>query len=285
MQQKEKHTYLAVTLIGVLIAGITVWYVILFPIHTLRVSFLDVGEGRAILIQSPTGKSILIDGGFDHSVLRSLGNILGPLDRSLNLVIETNSLSGNAGGLSSVIDRYRVGAFLGPSTSNNTTASRMVAVSVGKKTHIAHLVPARGMRIDIGGGATLSVLFPDRSVLNVSANTASTVLRLSYGHTAFLFPSDSPVPVQEWLSKLNATTTLSSDVLAVGHHGSKNSIDSVWLAKVRPAYVVISVGKNSYGYPATTTVRELSVGGTVIKTTQNKGTVTFVSDGKVVTVK
>ena len=276
----KKHFFVYGGVAMLLAGGIFAWHSIFFPVHTLRVSFLSVGEGRAILIQSPTGENILVDGGPDHAVLRALGDILGPLDRTLDLVVETNPSAGNIGGLEGVFARYHIRAFMATAVSNNTTASRMIAKAAGSVPRLAYLAPVRGASISLGGGAFLKVLFPDRDVSQGAGATGSTVLRLRYGRTAFLFPSDSPAPVQRWLAMLDASTTLSSEVLAIGHHGAAGSVDTKWLTEVHPHYAVISVGRNSYGYPATSTRARLAAAGAQVETTRERGTITFISNGK-----
>ena len=74
----------------------------------LKVSFLDVGQGDAILIEGPTGIELLVDGGRDRSVLRELPRVMGPLDRSIDMVLATHPDADHIGGLPDVLSRYRV---------------------------------------------------------------------------------------------------------------------------------------------------------------------------------
>ena len=244
---------------------------------TLRVSFLAVGEGRAILVQSPTGAKVLIDGGPDRRVVRALSSLLGPLDRSLDLVIETNTRTAVAGGLPDILDRYQVRAFIAPALSNDSAAARLSAARVGRASQTLSLVARRGMHISLGRGAFLDVLAPDREALGAGLFGA-TVVRITYGKTSFLFPSDIPEGTRWWLRTLDASSTLASTVLSVGHFGAQDSLDSAWLRAVQPSLAVISVGKNPYGYPATTTRRLLRGAGVRVFTTQG-GTVTLTSNG------
>ncbi|HQU07866.1 MAG: hypothetical protein B7X04_02235 [Parcubacteria group bacterium 21-54-25] len=278
----RSHTALYLGIIALLVVNAFIWLAVFSAGDgMLHISFLAVGEGRAVLVQSPTGATVLIDGGPDHAVLRALPAVLGPLNRSLNLVILTNPTTANAGGVPGIFDRYDVHAFMAPAVPNSSVAARMAAAAAGNEPQLAYISATRGARVVLGAGAFIDVLAPDRDVSGVRAETGSTVLRIVYGDTAFLLPSDAPVGVERWLAQLDATSTLSSTVLAVGHFGAKDTVAGDWLSKVRPTYAVLSVGHNPYGYPATTTLATLVRAGARVLTTAS-GTVAFVSDGQAV---
>lgn len=280
INRRRKFAYLGIA--ALFVAGFFVWRA-LFPggAGVLRVSFLSVGEGRAVFVQAPSGATVLIDGGPDASVLRALAAELGPLRRTLTMVIETNPQASNAGGLPEVFARYRVGGLLRAGVPNSTPASRMVAAAAGNTPGLVQSELVRGTRIELGDGAYIEALAPDRDVSGADAATGSLVLKLVYGETSFLLPSDAPAGVQRWLTELDATTTLKSDVLAVGHFGAKDSVESGWLAMARPQAAVISVGENPYGYPATSTRAALRAARAQVLTTATS-TVTFISDGRTV---
>ncbi|MEK7080122.1 MAG: MBL fold metallo-hydrolase, partial [Patescibacteria group bacterium] len=89
----------------------------------LTVSFLDVGQGDSILVRGPTGIEMLIDGGRDRSVLRRLPGVIGPFDRSIDLVVETHPDADHIAGLADVMERYRVQYFLSPGIENDTATT------------------------------------------------------------------------------------------------------------------------------------------------------------------
>jgi competence protein ComEC len=76
--------------------------------EVLRVSFFDIGQGDSLLIESPTGVEVLIDGGPDSTVLRRLGDELGFFDRSIDVVLATHPDKDHVGGLPDVLERYKV---------------------------------------------------------------------------------------------------------------------------------------------------------------------------------
>lgn len=281
MQVSKKRIWAYVIIAATAALTILVWHSVLFGTPaTLRVSFLNVGEGNATLVQSPTGATILIDGGPDHSVLRALSGALGPINRTIDMVIETNTSASSALGLTSVFDRYRVRSFVTSGVPNKTTAARMVAGAAAHEPNLVHIEAHRGMRILFGGGAYADILFPDHAISNMHAPTTALVLRIVYGNTSFMLPSNVLPRAQNWLATLYASTTLASDVLSVGHYGAPNSVDSKWLTAVHPHFAVISVGKNRYGYPSHATRAQLTAAHAQVLTTQGAA-ITFTSDGHI----
>ncbi|HEC94005.1 MAG TPA: hypothetical protein ENI56_01360 [Candidatus Kaiserbacteria bacterium] len=247
--------------------------------HSLRVSIFSVGEGRAVLVQSPTGTNVLIDAGPDRTILRALSQRLGPLNRNLSLVIQTTPSDSALGGMPPVFNRYSPMVFMTSGARNNTLVSRLVAHAEGADTHLAHITARRGMRIHIGGGAVIEVLYSNKNNTLSHSKNATMVLRLAYGKTSFLFPSDVSSAVQRMLTTSVAPQLLSSNVLLVGHYGAPDSVDAGFLRKVHPSVAVISVGKNIYGYPATTTLAQLATSGVKVVSTSVRGAITFSSDG------
>jgi len=255
--------------------------------HTLRVSVLDVGQGDSILIQGPTGNTVLVDGGPGQGVLAPLSTALPLFDRSIDLVVETHPDKDHIGGLPSVFNRYAVSGFMEPGIPNDTAAAQALAAAVDAEPGAALVVALRGMRIDMGGGAYADVLYPDRDPSLMETNNGSVVLHLVYGKTSFMLTGDLPSPIEDWLAVLDADDDeLSSDVLKAGHHGSKNSTDDAWLAALHPSMVAISAGKdNSYGHPSPETITRIENEGVKIFSTIDSGTLTFISDGEVIRQK
>lgn len=249
----------------------------------LRVSFLNIGQGDSILIQSPGGGEMLIDGGPDRSVLRELPKVLGPLDRTLDLVVETHPDKDHIAGLTDIFLRYQVAAFMGPGIPNDTSYAKSLEAGVEHEPGITAIEARRGMRIHLGGGAYADVLYPDRNVDAVETNTGSIVLRVVYGETEFLLTGDSPTNVEDWLVSIDGEA-LESDVLKAGHHGSRTSTSQKWIDAVNPSYVVISAGKgNSYGHPHQEVVERINASGAESLSTMD-GTVSFKSNGNRVEV-
>lgn len=248
-----------------------------------RVSFLNVGQGDAILVESPSGVQVLIDGGPDRSVLRELGKELGFFDRSIDIVIATHPDKDHIAGLVDVFERYRITSYIESGvTSDSIYASALhdAVASEGLDTQYAK----RGMRISLGEGMYIDILYPDRDVTHIETNTASVVARVVYGTTEFMLTGDAPSSVEEWVVALGGE--VKSDVLKVGHHGSRTSTSELWLAAVQPAYAVVSAGKdNSYGHPHQEVTQTVQAAGAELLSIADEGTIRFETDGASVWVK
>lgn len=247
----------------------------------LTVSYLDVGQGDATLIESPDGRQVLIDGGRDASVLRELGTALGFWDRYIDVVIATHPDADHVGGLADVLERYDVGIIvLTENQSDSPAATRFMAAVAREGTEVVYARKGQKFEID---EAQLRVLFPDREVSGLESNASSIVLQLQYGETQFLFTGDAPKSIELYLVEQYGAG-LQSDVLKIGHHGSKTSTAEVFLEMVDPAYAVVSAGcDNPYGHPHAVVLETLAA--VPILETCALGTITFSSDGQTVVQK
>lgn len=276
----SRHLVLGCMCATLIIANLAVWFLTFQSSrNTLSVAFLDVGQGDAVFIQSPTGIQVLIDGGKDRSALRELGKVMSPLDRTLDVVIATHPDADHVGGLPGVLERYRVALYLEPGVVADTSPARALAAAVGEEEGVTSLYARRGQRLHLGGGAYLDMLFPDRDVSGLETNTASVVARLSYGATTFLLTGDAPESIEDYVAELDGET-LQSAVIKAGHHGSNTSTGPALLAAARPAVAVVSAGKdNTYGHPHPDVVARIEEAGAHVVSTAESGTLTFISDG------
>jgi competence protein ComEC len=152
------------------------------------------------------------------------------------------------------------------------------------------------MKVDLGEGVALEILFPVLDPRGMETNTASIVARLVYGESEFLLTGDSPKNIEDYLVSLESSQcqgqplkcpgpkglplTLKSDVLKAGHHGSKTSTGEPFVKAVSPEYAVISTGlNNKYGHPNQETLDTLSKFGVKILRTDKSGRIVFKSDG------
>lgn len=279
-----RKPYLLLVFVVALIAlNVAVWQSIAVPKPPmLEVTFLDIGQGDAILVESPSGIDLLIDGGPDRSVLRALPKELGLFDRTIDVVIATHPDKDHIAGLPGVFDRYRVRYYLAPGVAGESSfadALREAAIGEPGSTIFA---PRRGMRLNLGDGVYADILFPDRDVSGVETNDGSTAIRLVYGDTSFMLAGDLATKTEDYLVSLDGMA-LESDVLKASHHGSKNSTGDLWLAAVQPSIVVISAGEgNSYGHPAPEVLDRVRASGATILSTLGDGPVRLVSDGQIV---
>ena len=257
------------------------------PDGKLHVTFIDVGQGDAVFIQTPGGGQVLIDGGrHPGPVLRALGERMPFWDRSLDLVVLTHSHADHIGGLPEVLRRYQASAVLdnGYEHRSSTREEWLSALGLEGATVIQ---AEQGQRLMLGREATMEVLNPPQPQIRGTSSDIdnnATVLRLSHGEVSFLFASD--VFREGELSMLSRNLELEADVLKVPHHGSRTSSSQTFLEAVAPRLSVVSVGAgNSFGHPNAQVLGRLQdVAGSPdrVLLTSMLGDITLVSDGTVV---
>ncbi|MDP3047714.1 MAG: ComEC/Rec2 family competence protein, partial [Chloroflexota bacterium] len=268
------------------LAAVLTWAaVVTLPDRDVHVSFLDVGQGDAILIQTSRGQTILVDGGPSPSaVTTALGKRLPFWSRSLDLVVLTHPNDDHLVGLVEVLRRYQVAEVLEPGLPDRAATYAQWLKTIEEKG-IRRRVAEAGQRVDLGDGAWLEVLGPPArtlAVANADANNSSVILRLVVGEVAFLLTGDVEAPGEQDLLRRQAGLT--SVVLKVPHHGSRLSMDPEFMRAVNPAVAVISVGAdNRFGHPSAEALDRLK--GVAVYRTDRQGTIEVVTDGKTYEVK
>ena len=243
---------------------------------TLTVTWLDVGQGDAAVIQCG-GQSMLIDGGkpekssYIHAWMQQHG--LSYLD----VIVATHVDADHIGGLSGALNYASVGTAYCPETTGTTeTFQSFVKYLAQRGKQIT--VPTAGETFALGG-AQIQILGPLHRAED--SNDNSIVLKVSFGATSFLFTGDAERAEEQDL--LNAGVNLQSTVLKVGHHGSDTSTSYPFLRAVAPQYAVISVGAgNSYGHPTEAVLSRLRDAGVTTFRTDMQGEITAVSDGQTI---
>lgn len=215
----------------------------------LTVAFLNVGQGDAVFIEAPNGNQMLYDAGPPSgAVLRELGRVMPFYDRSIDVAVFSHPDMDHIGGFLDVLLRYKVDVALEPGASSTNGVWDDVERLMAQRG-TAHLLARQGMTIDMGDGVQADILYPDRDMTNMETNSASIVLRIHYGDTAFLLSGDLPSNLEEYVAGTYGSN-LHSQVLKLGHHGSRTSSSGTWLAAVHPDIAVVSAGLNNrYGHP------------------------------------
>lgn len=245
----------------------------------LTVAFLDVGQGDAIYIETPDGVQMLIDGGPDIGVLKELSSVMPLFDRTLDVVLATHSDLDHIGGLVDVLERYQVDNIARTENKNDTSVAELFSKLESEEAGDLHIVKA-GQQLQLGASTTLSIISPQGDPREWESNTASVVAQLEYQGVAFMFTGDAPIGIEDYLVN-SYGSLLKSDVLKLGHHGSKTSSGEAFLQMVEPDYAIVSAGAdNSYGHPHTEVVDRVSEVGAEILNTAEVGTIIFKSNGE-----
>lgn len=245
----------------------------------LTINFLDIGQGDSILITTPRGGKILIDGGRDNLVLERLGRTLNIFDKKIDLVVATHDDLDHVGGLPAVIDRYQVDTLL--TSLASSTGEAMQAVITSAKIKEVKIINANHPQIiNTKEGVQLQILFPTQDMNGAKdSNSASVVTRVVYGETSFLLTGDLSHAGELYLVSVYGDK-LKSNVLKLGHHGSDSSTHPSFLQTVSPSAAVVSAGKNnSFGHPHQSVVDLVNKFGIQISSTAEERNVVFKTDG------
>lgn len=249
--------------------------------HARRVlifAMLDVGQGDALFIESPAGAQILFDGGPVRKVLSPLQKVMSPFDRTIDALVITNPDADHIGGFADILKNYEVGLVLEPGTRNSSKTFQSLKTEI-QNQKIPRILAKKGMRINMGGGAVVDILFPDRDVSTWSTNDGSIAARLSYGATSIMLTGDSTAKTEKIILENYAPGEIKSKILKVGHHGSRSSTYSALVQAVSPVYALISSGQgNNYGHPHREVIETLEQFGTKILRTDTLGTIVLTCD-------
>jgi len=268
-----------------LVIAILVWVAAAtMPDDNLHVSFLDVGEGDAILIQTPAHQDILVDGGpSPQAIGLELGEKLPFWDRTIDLVILTHPHTDHLIGLVEVLQRYKVKQVLYPDLDYDSPLYDEW-LSLIKEKDIKYTIAQAGQQIDLGEGVAIKVLNPQEPLLSDTQSDTDNngaVLRLSMGDISFLLTAD--IFWEAEFELIARRANLRSTVLKVAHHGSDTSTSQEFLAVVNAQVAVISAGvDNPHGHPSPEVIERLTdvVDREQIYLTSERGTIEFTTDGE-----
>ncbi len=249
-------------------------------LHNFKVTFLNVGQGDAALIQFINGEKMLVDCGPDKIILSALGKNLAFYDRKIDYVLATHPDLDHYGGCIDVVKNYKV---------------KKIITNGKEKPYDPYWREWNKSMIESGAGLvkmdkpdvwtiasdTLQFVSPDPTLSlqakEIDNNNFSIVFRLTHGDEKFLFTGDMEEPLEKLLGERYCSSTstclLQSDILKVGHHGSDGASSELFLSFVKPRIAVISVGKNKYGHPTLRAIKHIERTGAQIERTDLEGDV------------
>ena len=210
------------------------------PDSSLRVTFLDVGQGDAVLLQAPEGQTALIDAGRGDVVtlLREMG-VTG-----IDLLVATHPHADHIGGITGVLESMPVRFYMDNGDPHTTATYRRLLSALEARPEITYL-EATPRTISLGS-ASLEVL-PLLPRGSTDHNNRSVGLVLRFGDFTALLSGDSEV--RQLTHLVNQQVVPKLTLLKAAHHGSDNGFTWSFLQTARPEVVVISVGRNGYGHP------------------------------------
>ena len=250
----------------------------------LTVAAIDVGQGDCLFLQSPSGKTMLIDAG-DSSAADDIAEYLDLAGvETIDVLVATHPHADHIGSMRSIVNHYNIGTVYMPKVSHtSSTYQKLLEAIANKGKKIKTARGGKDKTIPFDDDVTVRILAPLSSEYD-DLNNYSVILRIDYGNSSFLLTGDAEaLSEKEMLDQY--PELLKADVLKVGHHGSSTSTSAEFLSAVDPDYAVISCGAdNSYDHPNKDTVSALQKAKVTYFRTDLYGTVAFFTNGSALEV-
>ncbi len=272
----KKIIILPIGLLVLILVGLY-FFKINIPHYFNSVTFFDIGQGDAALIQFDNGQKMLVDCGPDRKILSKLGSTLPFFDRTIDFLVVTHPDSDHYGGCPAVLERYQVKNII-TNGAQKLGDPYWTAWQKYQGLEQAQNKIISGKETLIIGESRLEFLAPDESFgidLNkFGGNNHSIVFLLKNNLGKFLFTGDMEAPLEnalmnKYCSNSSRCSALKADYLKVGHHGSDSSSGEDFLQLVDPKFAIISVGPNKYGHPSRRVLHKLDrVGAKIWRTDQ-----------------
>lgn len=245
----------------------------------MLVHFIDIGQGDAILIQSPNGKTMLVDGGVKGQGTNVVSYLREQGVERLDYVVATHPDADHIGGLIAVLNSISIKHFM-DSGKMHTSQTYEDMISLVSEKNIPYIVPKTGDNVKLDDALEIAVLHADEDAAD--NNEASIVLKVVYNNVSFLLTGDADISVEK---EMIASQDVKATVLKAGHHGSNTSSSSAFIEAVRPEVAILSYGQgNKYGHPHFEVVESLQQAGSKIYGTAESGHIVVATDGQAYSV-
>ncbi len=226
----------------------------------MQVVFLDVGQGDSILIITPNRNQLLVDTSENEIVIRKISKHLHFFDKTIDLLITTHPDADHIGGVPALLKKYvfaQYGYFFdSPGSPLNDQIDKLIEKKRIQKTN---LKAGDEIILDQEFGIKAKVFWPDPDAEIEDKNDQSIVMKISYDQIDFMLTGDAGILIEEKIITAlyknvpnvgDQDANLESEILKLGHHGSKTSTSAEFLERVSPNFVVISAGEdNKFGHP------------------------------------
>ena len=280
----RRHLYYFPALfIALVLVCFLVWFTA--PDGKLKFYVLDVGQGDAIFIETPSKNQILVDGGPNSKVLSELGEVMPFYDRTIDLIVLTHPQQDHIFGLVEVLKRYKVANVLMTGVDYSGGAYEEFKKIIGDKNINVFIAQSR-QKVFLDKDASLDILYPFEKLFSEKfagdVNDTSVALLLNAFGRKFLLAGDAGM-IEE-TNMINSGANIDIDVLKLNHHGSKYSNSALFLEKTSPQIAVVSAGKsNRYGHPHKETLARLA--DIPLYRSDTQGRITILINGKELEVK
>lgn len=250
----------------------------------LFVYYFDVGQGDSAFIDLPNGNQVLIDAGRGEKVIEELEKVLPIWDKNINVLILSHGDLDHIGGFFDVLDNYQVDQIIRAQTFIDSKYEKeLLEKAKNLGIEIKELGLGDQIVLDKDKNIYFEIYSPTKENL-LDENQTSLVMELVYEENEFLFTGDATIETELKLIQ-NFPEKINSDVLKVGHHGSKTSTSQLFLEKVSPDFSILSYGKNSYGHPNDQVLEKLENSGGEIFKTKDQGSIVARSNGETLEVE
>ncbi|HGM3254246.1 TPA: ComEC/Rec2 family competence protein, partial [Clostridioides difficile] len=247
----------------------------------LSIHMIDVGQGDSILVQTPTNKNILIDGGDEDSENIIISYLRQKRIKTIDIIIATHPDSDHIGSLDNVIKKFNVNSIYMPEQSTDSEAyQNLINSCTDKNLSIQYLYKNDVLNID--NNINIYVLSP--SYIQEESNLNSIVFKLTFNDNSFLFMGDAEEENEKEI--LHSFKLNNINFIKIGHHGSNSSSSLEFIKKISPDIAAISCGyKNQYGHPHREVINNLKQNHVSIYRTDRIGDIVFYSDGEIIFTK
>ena len=279
----NRKAQLVITIVFAIIALLSVAFggesnkVTTSSIGTMKVHYIDVGQGDATLVQV-NNENLLIDAGPNSSAKSLVDYLKGIGVSTIDHVIATHPHEDHIGGMDEIFEAFEVENFYSPKVDHTTkTFEKMITAVKNEGLSVTTIKSGDGSKINLGDGTKVEIFSPvDDKYDNL--NDYSPIMKITFGDDSFLFTGDAERFVEKQV--MANGESLDADVLKVGHHGSTTSSSKEFIKEVSPNIAVIPVGEgNDYGHPHKEILDLLENNNIELLRTDLEGTIVLESDG------
>lgn len=240
----------------------------------MKVHFIEVGQGDSILIETPTKRTILIDGGPPEAGKEVFKFLKKRQIKKIDLLISTHPHIDHIGGLQQIMNKIPIDEIIDSGKTHKTRTYERYKKQIEKK-NIPTSTVKRGDRIKIDPLLNIHVL--NSYEKGKTNNESAIALHIIFNKTRFLLMSDVEKRQEREIMERHS---LKSDIIKIGHHGSKTSSSLAFLQSVRPKIAMLTYDvDNKFGHPTQTVINNLHHLDVDIYSTAIFGHTTIVTDG------